>query len=270
VAALAEDVKTYIVQALACFDSVAQVVDDVKVDFGLVLDRRQVACYDPTLASGADLGKKLKAVFEATRKKFLEDVASVAATNRTVRMRRLERMSVLHRANPAMASLLLEQIAKEMGNVFTNKRQTEMSGPDGGPMEFAVPSPTTSRRRSWTRLEDVASVAATNRTVRMRRLERLSVLHRANPAMASHLLEQIAKEMGNVFTNKRQTEMSGPDGGPMEFSVPSLDHFKVVDDVKVDFGLVLDRRQVACHAPTLASGADLGKKLRAVFEAMAA
>jgi hypothetical protein len=79
-----------------------------------VLDRRQVACYDPTLASGADLGKKLKAVFEATRKKFLEDVASVAATNRTVRMRRLERMSVLHRANPAMASHLLEQIAKEM------------------------------------------------------------------------------------------------------------------------------------------------------------
>jgi hypothetical protein len=42
--------------------------------------------------------------------------------------------------------------------------------------------------------------------------------------MASHLLEQIAEEMGNVFTNKRQTEMTGADGGPMEFSVPALDH----------------------------------------------
>jgi hypothetical protein len=32
-------------------------------------------------------------------------------------------------------------------------------------------------------------------------------------------MEQAAKEMGDVFTNRRATEMTGKDGGPVEGSV---------------------------------------------------
>jgi hypothetical protein len=138
VAALSEEVKLYIVQALACFDPPCEVIDDVQVEFGVALGRSQVTCYDPTTKQGADLGKKLKAVFETTRAKFLEEMAGNAAATKAVRVRRLERLSIKHRKNPALVAALLEQIAKEMGNVYTNKRQTEMTGADGGPIEHSA------------------------------------------------------------------------------------------------------------------------------------
>jgi hypothetical protein len=36
--------------------------------------------------------------------------------------------------------------------------------------------------------------------------------------LAASLLEQVAKEMGDVFTNRRAIEMMGKDGGPIEAS----------------------------------------------------
>jgi hypothetical protein len=73
------------------------------------------------------------------------------------------------------------------------------------------------------RVQEIAGNAAAIKAVRLRRLERLSIRHRKNPALVAALLEQIAKEMGNVYTNKRQTEMTGADGRPIEHSaVPSL------------------------------------------------
>jgi hypothetical protein len=140
VAALSDEVKEFIVQALACFDTPQQVADDVQQQFGVSIPRGQVTLYDPTKRSGRNLGQKLTAIFHETRKAFLEEMATIQTVNKAVRIRRLERLSLRHETNPAMAAHLLEQIAKEVGGVFSNKRQTEMTGADGGPIEYSVPA----------------------------------------------------------------------------------------------------------------------------------
>lgn len=47
-AALNGEVKAFIVQALACFDTPSQVAEQVKKEFGLEVSRQQVESHDPT------------------------------------------------------------------------------------------------------------------------------------------------------------------------------------------------------------------------------
>ncbi len=50
-AALKEQVKIFIVQALACMDTPQQVANAVKQEFNIEIDRKQVQLYDPTKAA---------------------------------------------------------------------------------------------------------------------------------------------------------------------------------------------------------------------------
>ena len=136
-AKLSDPQKLFIVKALACFDTPSQVAAAVKEEFGIEVHRRQVAEYDPSKASGRDVGARLKAVFDETRKAFLADVAAIPIANRAVRLRMLQQMC-LHaeeRGNMTLTAQLLEQAAKEAGGLFTNRR--EMTGQGGGPIEQA-------------------------------------------------------------------------------------------------------------------------------------
>ena len=137
-AALNDEVKLAIVQALACFDTPSQVADQVKQEFGLVLARQQVAGYDPTKPSGKKLSKKLLEVFQATRQKFLDDVSTIPISNQSYRLRVLQRNleRADQRGNSAMVSTLLEQAAKELGGAFTNRR--ELTGKNGQPLAVAT------------------------------------------------------------------------------------------------------------------------------------
>ena len=137
-AALKDEVKLAIVQALACFDTPSQVVDQVKQEFGLALARQQVAGYDPTKPSGKKLSKKLLEVFQATRQKFLDDVSTIPISNQSYRLRVLQRNleRADQRGNAAMVSTLLEQAAKELGGAFTNRR--ELTGKNGQPLAVAT------------------------------------------------------------------------------------------------------------------------------------
>ena len=47
-AALSPEVKAFIVQALACFDTPTQIASQVKQEFGLDISIQQVSSYDPT------------------------------------------------------------------------------------------------------------------------------------------------------------------------------------------------------------------------------
>ena len=91
-AALKEEHKLLIVQALACFDTPTQVVEAVKEEFGIEITRQQVARYDPTKAAGVDVSKKLRAVFEETRRTFLEDTSSIPIAQQSFRLRALQRL----------------------------------------------------------------------------------------------------------------------------------------------------------------------------------
>lgn len=135
-ATLTDDVKAFIVQALACYDTPSQVVDAVKEEFRFVVSRPQVQSYDPEKKQGKSLSRKWRDLFEETRKKFLEDASAIPIANQTFRLRTLNRMlqKVEKQGNVAAATQILEQAAKEVGGAFTNKR--ELSGAGGGPVDM--------------------------------------------------------------------------------------------------------------------------------------
>lgn len=136
-AKLSEAEKRFIVQALACYDTPTQVVDAVKEEFGTVLDRGHVGCYDPTKVAGKQLAKKWRDLFDETRKRFRAEVAEIPIADQAYRLRQLQRMlqDAMSRKNVVLASQLLEQAAKESGGAFSNRR--EISGPNGGPVPMA-------------------------------------------------------------------------------------------------------------------------------------
>jgi hypothetical protein len=137
---LPHEVKTFIVQALACFDAPSMVVAAVKEEFGTIVTRQRVHAYDPTKKAGEDLGAELKAIFEATRKRFLEETADIGIANRAVRLPKLDR--VVQRAeaagNHVMVMQACEAAAKEVGGAFTNSQKLEHTGKNGKDLPAAV------------------------------------------------------------------------------------------------------------------------------------
>lgn len=120
---LDDTAKTYIVHALACFDTPSQIVKSVKEDLGVTVSAQLVECYDPTKRAGRRLSEKWKILFEEARNRFIEDTSAIPIAHRSARLRTLQRMvnKAESMGNMAMTSKLLEQAAKEMGNAFTNK-----------------------------------------------------------------------------------------------------------------------------------------------------
>jgi len=136
-AALKPDVKAFIIQSVACFDTPSQVVEAVQKEFGLKITRQQVESHDPTKVSGKALAKKWIDLFHATRDRFLNEVSEIPIANKAYRLRALNRMAMQTEGmkNFALASQLIEQAAKEVGDAYTNKHKFEHSGPNGGAIE---------------------------------------------------------------------------------------------------------------------------------------
>lgn len=86
--------------------------------------RQQVAAYDPTKRTTRNLAKKWREIFHATRKSFLEETASIPIANQSFRLKALQRMyeKTVSRGNFGMAAQLIEQAAKESGEVYVNRR----------------------------------------------------------------------------------------------------------------------------------------------------
>ncbi|OFS74354.1 hypothetical protein HMPREF3173_09005 [Pseudomonas sp. HMSC08G10] len=129
-AALTNDVKAFIVQALACFDTPTQVSQAVKQEFDIDVTRQQVEQHDPTKRAGANLAAKWRTLFEDTRKRFREETSEIPIANRAFRLRVLGRMAekAENMKNMALTAQLLEQAAKEVGDVYVN-RQTKNENP---------------------------------------------------------------------------------------------------------------------------------------------
>ena len=128
-ARLTETQKTFIVQSLACFQTPTDVCELVQEVFGLELTRGHVHYYDAS-APASKTPKKWRAVFEATRKAWLESTAEVGIAHERYRLEELQRLynRVKRSGNVPLAASLLEQGAKEKGGAFTNYRKLEHSG----------------------------------------------------------------------------------------------------------------------------------------------
>ncbi|MCJ8207722.1 DUF2280 domain-containing protein [Pseudomonas sp. RGM2987] len=129
-AALQNDVKAFIVQALACFDTPSQVVEAVQKEYGVTVTRQQVETHDPTKTSGKGLAAKWQTLFHDTRKRFREETADIPIANRAFRLRAMNRF--VERAesmkNIVLAMQILEQAAKETGDMFVNRSKKEETG----------------------------------------------------------------------------------------------------------------------------------------------
>lgn len=123
-AKLAAEVRAYIVQALACFDTPSQVAESVKKQFGVSVTRQQCEAHDPTKVSGRGLAARWVTLFHDTRKQFQAEMADIAIANRAYRLRVLTRMveDAQDSRNYAMAMLILRQAAMEVGELYTNRR----------------------------------------------------------------------------------------------------------------------------------------------------
>jgi hypothetical protein len=139
-AALSEDVKLYMVTALACFDSKKQVMADVKEQYGIVVTSQQVSAYDPATQNGKRLSKQYKDLFKKTREHFLKNVDAIPIAQASYRLRVLDRLvrKADERGNTAQVAQLLEQAAKETGGAFTNRHKLDHAGVVGN---MNVPPP---------------------------------------------------------------------------------------------------------------------------------
>ncbi|HCQ8451302.1 TPA: DUF2280 domain-containing protein [Klebsiella oxytoca] len=136
-ATLKGEVKAFIVQSLACFDTPSQVVELVKKEFGLSITRQQVESHDPTKANGRGLAKKWVDMFNATRERFQNEISDIPIANKAYRLRVLDRMATRAEGmkNLALTAEIIEQAAKECGDAYTNKHKFEHSGPNGGAIQ---------------------------------------------------------------------------------------------------------------------------------------
>ncbi|HFF3788838.1 TPA: DUF2280 domain-containing protein [Enterobacter mori] len=136
-ATLKGEVKAFIVQSLACFDTPSQVVELVKKEFGLSITRQQVESHDPTKANGRGLAQKWVDMFNASRERFQNEISDIPIANKAYRLRVLDRMATRAEGmkNLALTAEIIEQAAKECGDAYTNKHKFEHSGPNGGAIQ---------------------------------------------------------------------------------------------------------------------------------------
>jgi len=136
-ASLKPEVKAFIVQSLACFDSPSTVVEAVLKEFGIKISRQQAESHNPTKASGKTLAPKWVEMFDATRERFQNETADIPIANKAYRLRALDRMASKTEGmkNFALTAQLIEQAAKECGDAYTNKLKVESTGKDGAPIK---------------------------------------------------------------------------------------------------------------------------------------
>ena len=132
-ATLKEPVKIFIVQSLACRDTPQEVADAVKQEFGIQIERQQVAAYDPTKARGKDLSKKFVELFHKTRADFDTGLIDIPIANKHYRLKQYQKHLERNSRNAVLSMSILKQAAQDLGGQFTNRQ--EITGKDGKPIE---------------------------------------------------------------------------------------------------------------------------------------
>ncbi|MEZ5748895.1 MAG: DUF2280 domain-containing protein [Caenibius sp.] len=119
---LDEQTRAEIVTRLAMFDSVKAIWRDLK-ERGVDVSSQAISGYNP-LNAKPGLAQKWVDLFHLTREDFLKEIAAEPIAHRAWRLRRLTEDYYEARSGPEpdleTARKILEQAAKEVGNVYTN------------------------------------------------------------------------------------------------------------------------------------------------------
>lgn len=139
---LTQDQKLFIVQRLAVGCGPGQVIRDVKEEFGIDVPRSTVKYYNPR-SNRHKMAAYWVEVFETTRSAFLKQLADIPLTHQAFRLQMLQdsldRVLGAAKINESMIHDIVERAAKEVGGIYTNRR--ELTGSEGKPLvdttEFA-------------------------------------------------------------------------------------------------------------------------------------
>ncbi|AXQ22591.1 DUF2280 domain-containing protein [Acinetobacter wuhouensis] len=134
-ATLKEPVKIFIVQSLACRDTPQEVADLVKQEFDLIIERSQVALYDPTKRRGKNLSKKYVLLFEETREKFDSGLIDIPIANKYYRLKEMQKMYDDSGKNKKTKQSLLKLALQETDGRTT---KVEHTGKDGADLEIKI------------------------------------------------------------------------------------------------------------------------------------
>lgn len=133
---LKDEHRAFITRRLAMYDTPKEAAEALNQEFGISISPQGAERYDPTKRAGQYMGERWRKMFHETRQDFLNNVDRyVPEANKTVRISLLANSARAMRArgNHVGAADMLERIAKEMGNVHTNRR--ELTGKDGGALK---------------------------------------------------------------------------------------------------------------------------------------
>lgn len=117
--------KLIVVKCLARFMSPTEVVEFLEEDFDVEgITRQAIEKYDPTKFNGQGLSEDLKQIFWATRQEFISDLDSIDGAHQSFRLRELSQLyrKAKEDGKDVIAAQFLEQMAKERGGLYTNKR----------------------------------------------------------------------------------------------------------------------------------------------------
>ncbi|HRH45721.1 MAG TPA: DUF2280 domain-containing protein [Pyrinomonadaceae bacterium] len=132
---LPEEIKRFIVRSLAVYETPSEVAASVKAVYNKKVTRQNVHFYDPTKLAGEGLSEELKTLFTETRRQF-DETEIMPLSKKNVRIKKLSKYVEVLEDNDNLigAAGILEQIAKEEGNLFTNRR--ELTGEGGGKIKL--------------------------------------------------------------------------------------------------------------------------------------
>jgi len=118
---LNDEMKTFIVKRLACYETPSRVAEAVKANFDIEISRQHVYAYDPD--SSQQIAPRWKELHAATRQALLRDAAEIGIAHKMVRLRMLERLAHRYeRHSVALALKCLEMAAKECGGMYENRK----------------------------------------------------------------------------------------------------------------------------------------------------
>jgi hypothetical protein len=113
---LSDEVKTFIVQRLACYETPSRVAAAVRLNFGIDIDRRRVFDYDPKSAPA----QRWIDLHAATRARLLADVSDIAVAQKVIRLQMLDRFAqqAEDENQHDKAAKYLAQAARECGGFY--------------------------------------------------------------------------------------------------------------------------------------------------------
>lgn len=113
---LSDEVKTFIVQRLACYETPSRVAAAVRLNFGIDIDRRRVFDYHPKSAPA----QRWIDLHAATRARLLSDVSDIAVAQKVIRLQMLDRFAqqAEDENQHDKAAKYLAQAARECGGFY--------------------------------------------------------------------------------------------------------------------------------------------------------